>query len=66
VAIWFQNRRARWRSKQLEQDFAELREHYDDLHARVEALKQDKLTLAAQVHHTCILHDPMIESIIHL
>jgi homeobox-leucine zipper protein len=66
VAIWFQNKRARWRSKQLEQDFAELREHYDDLHARVEALKQDKLTLAAQVHHTCILNDPMIESIIHL
>jgi hypothetical protein len=52
VAIWFQNKRARWRSKQLEQDFAELREHYDDLHARVEALKQDKLTLAAQVHHS--------------
>ncbi|XP_047077247.1 homeobox-leucine zipper protein HOX24-like [Lolium rigidum] len=49
VAIWFQNKRARWRSKQLEQDFAELREHYDDLRARVEALKQDKLTLAAQL-----------------
>ncbi|KAM0858584.1 hypothetical protein ACQ4PT_047752 [Festuca glaucescens] len=49
VAIWFQNKRARWRSKQLEQDFAELREHYDGLRARVEALKQDKLTLAAQL-----------------
>ncbi|KAM0923605.1 hypothetical protein ACQ4PT_005405 [Festuca glaucescens] len=49
VAIWFQNKRARWRSKQLEQDFAELRDHYDDLHARVEALRQEKLTLAAQL-----------------
>uniref|UniRef100_A0ACD5YWZ0 Uncharacterized protein n=1 Tax=Avena sativa TaxID=4498 RepID=A0ACD5YWZ0_AVESA len=49
VAIWFQNKRARWRSKQLEQDFAELRDHYDALHARVEALKQEKLTLAAQL-----------------
>lgn len=49
VAIWFQNKRARWRSKQLEHDFADLRAHYDDLHARVESLKQEKLTLAAQV-----------------
>uniref|UniRef100_A0ACD5ZI46 Uncharacterized protein n=1 Tax=Avena sativa TaxID=4498 RepID=A0ACD5ZI46_AVESA len=49
VAIWFQNKRARWRSKQLEQDFAELRGHYDALHARVEALKQEKLALAAQL-----------------
>ncbi|VAI47542.1 unnamed protein product [Triticum turgidum subsp. durum] len=49
VAIWFQNKRARWRSKQLEQDFAELRGHYDALRARVELLKQEKLTLAAQL-----------------
>ncbi|CAM0945020.1 unnamed protein product [Alopecurus aequalis] len=49
VAIWFQNKRARWRSKQLEQDFAELRAHYDELQARVESLKHEKLTLAAQL-----------------
>ncbi|KAM3226249.1 hypothetical protein ACQJBY_058738 [Aegilops geniculata] len=49
VAIWFQNKRARWRSKQLEQDFAELRGHYDALQARVESLKQEKLTLAGQL-----------------
>ncbi|KAJ1280203.1 hypothetical protein BS78_04G213200 [Paspalum vaginatum] len=49
VAIWFQNKRARWRSKQLEHDYAALRERYDALHARVEALKQDKLALAAQL-----------------
>jgi chromosome segregation ATPase len=49
VAIWFQNKRARWRSKQLEQDFADLRGHYDDLRARVESLKEEKLTLAAQL-----------------
>ena len=51
VAIWFQNKRARWRSKQLETDFAELRAGYDDLYARVESLRQEKLTLAAQVYH---------------
>jgi homeobox-leucine zipper protein len=42
VAIWFQNKRARWRSKQLEHDYADLRARYD-------ALKQEKLALAAQV-----------------
>nr|CAB3447387.1 unnamed protein product [Digitaria exilis] len=49
VAIWFQNKRARWRSKQLEHDYAALRAQYDALHARVESLKQDKLALAAQL-----------------
>ena len=50
VAIWFQNKRARWRSKQLEHDFAALRADYDALHSRVESLKQEKLALAAQLH----------------
>jgi hypothetical protein len=49
VAIWFQNKRARWRSKQLEHDYAALQAQYDALHARVESLKQEKLALAAQV-----------------
>jgi hypothetical protein len=49
VAIWFQNKRARWRSKQLEHDYAVLRAKFDDLHARVESLKQDKLALTTQV-----------------
>uniref|UniRef100_A0A0E0K302 Homeobox-leucine zipper protein n=1 Tax=Oryza punctata TaxID=4537 RepID=A0A0E0K302_ORYPU len=49
VAIWFQNKRARWRSKQIEHDYAALRAQYDALHARVDSLKQEKLALAAQV-----------------
>ena len=49
VAIWFQNKRARWRSKQLEHDYAALRDKFDALHARVESLKQEKLALTAQV-----------------
>ncbi|KAG2567748.1 hypothetical protein PVAP13_7NG265400 [Panicum virgatum] len=48
VAIWFQNKRARWRSKQLEHDYDALRDKFDALHARVESLKQEKLALAAQ------------------
>uniref|UniRef100_A0A453CJL9 Homeobox-leucine zipper protein n=1 Tax=Aegilops tauschii subsp. strangulata TaxID=200361 RepID=A0A453CJL9_AEGTS len=47
VAIWFQNKRARWRSKQLEHDFAALRADYDALHSRVESLKQEKLAVCA-------------------
>ncbi|WVZ86571.1 hypothetical protein U9M48_033330 [Paspalum notatum var. saurae] len=50
VAIWFQNKRARWRSKQLEHDYAALRAKYDALHDRVEALRQEKLVLAAQLN----------------
>ncbi|TKW05711.1 hypothetical protein SEVIR_7G194700v4 [Setaria viridis] len=50
VAIWFQNKRARWRSKQLEHDYAALRAKFDALHARVEFLKQEKLALTTQLH----------------
>jgi hypothetical protein len=49
VAIWFQNKRARWRSKQVEHDFAALRASYDALHSRVDSLKQENLTLTEQV-----------------
>lgn len=31
VAIWFQNRRARWKNKQLEQDFETLKTKYDSV-----------------------------------
>ncbi|KAF8671905.1 hypothetical protein HU200_049819 [Digitaria exilis] len=49
VAIWFQNKRARWRSKQLEHDYAALRAKFDTLHARVDSLKQEKLALTTQI-----------------
>jgi homeobox-leucine zipper protein len=56
VAIWFQNKRTRWRSsKQLEHDYADLRAHYDALRDRVESLKQEKVALAAQVRVPTVL-----------
>ncbi|KAJ7528652.1 hypothetical protein O6H91_15G012400 [Diphasiastrum complanatum] len=42
VAVWYQNRRARWKSKQLEQD-------YDILKMGYEALLKEKQKLEAEV-----------------
>ncbi|KAK6928210.1 Homeobox domain [Dillenia turbinata] len=41
IAIWFQNRRARWKTKQLEKD-------YDQLKRQFEAVKADNNALQAQ------------------
>lgn len=49
VAIWFQNRRARWKSKQIEQDFTTLRAQYESLASQFESLKQEKQSLILQV-----------------
>lgn len=50
VAIWFQNRRARWKSKQVEQDYTSLKADYDALSHRFESLKKEKHALLEQVH----------------
>lgn len=49
VAIWFQNRRARWKSKQLEQEYRALKTNYDNLNSQFEFLKEEKESLLAQV-----------------
>ena len=50
VAIWFQNRRARWKNKQLEQD-------YDALKANYEALVKDNDNRAKE--HGAIVEENM-------
>nr|QCQ73726.1 homeodomain-leucine zipper transcription factor [Litchi chinensis] len=49
VAIWFQNRRARWKSKQIEHDYRTLQADYDNLASRFESLKQEKESLHLQL-----------------
>ncbi|KAG8072240.1 hypothetical protein GUJ93_ZPchr0006g43668 [Zizania palustris] len=49
VAVWFQNRRARWKTKQLERDFDCLKASFDALRADHDALLQDNHRLHSQV-----------------
>ncbi|XP_057540197.1 homeobox-leucine zipper protein ATHB-16-like [Amaranthus tricolor] len=49
VAIWFQNRRARWRTKNLEKEYDHLRANYDALKLNYGSLQQQKCSLLQQL-----------------
>lgn len=49
VAVWFQNRRARWKTKQLERDYDRLKASYDALLADHDTLLKDNDRLRSQV-----------------
>lgn len=49
VAVWFQNRRARWKTKTLERDYGALKSSYDALRVDYDSLLRDKEALLAQV-----------------
>ncbi|KAM5575573.1 homeobox-leucine zipper protein ATHB-6-like [Rosa sericea] len=46
VAIWFQNRRARWKTKQLERDYSVLKGDYDALKHNHDGLERQNRALA--------------------
>lgn len=49
VAVWFQNRRARWKTKQLERDYDRLKASYDAMVADHGTLLKDNGRLRSQV-----------------
>jgi homeobox-leucine zipper protein len=56
VAVWFQNRRARWKTKQLERDYEVLNCDYNKLKSELEAVLEEKRELEAKVlmHHSTL------------
>ncbi|CAI9112299.1 OLC1v1012731C1 [Oldenlandia corymbosa var. corymbosa] len=49
IAVWFQNRRARWKTKQLEKDYEALQASYNSLKADYDNLLKEKDNLKAEV-----------------
>ncbi|KAK9291255.1 hypothetical protein L1049_009443 [Liquidambar formosana] len=49
AAIWFQNRRARLKTKQIEREYNILKANYDTLTSRFESLKKENQSLVSQL-----------------
>ncbi|KAM0958120.1 hypothetical protein EV1_023207 [Malus domestica] len=49
VAVWFQNRRARWKTKQLERDYDLLKSSYDTLLSNYDSILKENQKLKSQV-----------------
>ncbi|OMO73039.1 hypothetical protein COLO4_27297 [Corchorus olitorius] len=49
VAVWFQNRRARWKTKQLERDYGLLKNSYETLKVNFDSLQHDNEALLKEI-----------------
>ncbi|CAA0831181.1 Homeobox-leucine zipper protein ATHB-16 [Striga hermonthica] len=50
VAVWFQNRRARWKTKQLEKDYGLLMANHDALKQKYESLQKENQSLINEIN----------------
>lgn len=63
VAVWFQNRRARWKIKQLERDYEMLNSEFTKLKADLESALKEKDALIAEVQRLAGNKSPQHDSI---
>ncbi|KAI4317298.1 hypothetical protein L6164_025179 [Bauhinia variegata] len=49
VAVWFQNRRARWKTKQLERDYGVLKANHEALKLNFDSLQRDNEALRKEI-----------------
>ncbi|CAM8902166.1 unnamed protein product [Rhodiola kirilowii] len=49
VAVWFQNRRSRWKNKQLERNYGVLKSNYENLKINFDSLQRDKDSLLKEI-----------------
>lgn len=56
IAIWFQNRRARWKTKQLEKDYDTLKRQFEAVKSENEALQAQNKKLQAEVRLLSIVY----------
>ncbi|KAL5556526.1 hypothetical protein UlMin_038762 [Ulmus minor] len=50
VAVWFQNRRARWKTKQLERDYGVLKANYDTVKLNYNSLQHENEALHKEIN----------------
>ncbi|XP_058087874.1 putative homeobox-leucine zipper protein ATHB-51 [Magnolia sinica] len=61
VAVWFQNRRARWKAKQLESHYASLKQEFDAISREKHRLQKEVIKLKAELQdrapkQSCTIH----------
>uniref|UniRef100_A0A5B7A723 Homeobox-leucine zipper protein n=1 Tax=Davidia involucrata TaxID=16924 RepID=A0A5B7A723_DAVIN len=63
VAVWFQNRRARWKTKQLERDYGLLKANYEALKHNYDTIQHDNEALLKEIRELkSKLHEENTES----